>query len=116
MECGYKTFSDFTASQPSPKDLRKIAGKIILKYATPLDKVEKGSTEHPEDDSGGEACIPQAATRRHKPHVPPVVVIPTITDPDKDILHQNAQLLSLSDGVDSRYLRRYCEDVPWRWG
>ena len=133
LECGHKTLSAFVTSQPSPEHLRKLAGTIILKHATPLDKVEtrKGATKHPGDDSGDESHIPQAAARpRHKAPVPTIAMLPAVADPDEDKSHQIIRLLTrdllylskvtcaISDGDIGRiedFLPRASEDVPWRW-
>jgi hypothetical protein len=90
-ECGHKTLADFAKSQPAPKDLRKIAGTIVAQYASPLDTV----VEDEDSDSEDETNVPEVNTRtRRKPLVPPVVMVPTITDPGKDKVHQNSRLLT----------------------
>jgi hypothetical protein len=81
QECGHKTFAGFVPSQPSPKRLWEIASTIILKHATPLDKVEKID---PGDLSGDETM--QAVRTHHKLPVPPVVIIPAKADPVRALL------------------------------
>jgi hypothetical protein len=93
-ECGHRTLPDFATSQPSPKDLLKIAGLIVQKYATPMDEVEKDTAESSDDDSANEATVPQTTGRtRQKPPVPSIITVAT-WDPDDDKVHQNARLLT----------------------
>jgi hypothetical protein len=68
-----------------------MAGAIIQRYATPMQKVDAA-----EDDSGDEVSdIPQPTTRkRQKPAVPPVVAIDTAPNPSQDKAHQNTRLLT----------------------
>jgi hypothetical protein len=72
LECGHKTLSAFVTSQPSPEHLRKLAGTIILKHASP-----------------------QAAARpRRKAPVPTTAMLPAVADPDEDKSHQIIRLLT----------------------
>ena len=88
-ECGDKTFSEFSASKPSPEDLLATAGLIIRKYATPMERVEKDAAEDLEDSVDETICI----GRPRRKLVPPIVM-DTSSDPDKDKVHQNTRLLT----------------------
>jgi hypothetical protein len=89
-ECGHRTMS-----QPSPKDLLKIADLIVQKYATPMDEVQKGTAESSGEDSTIEETVPQATDRtRQKPRVPPIIAVEATWDPDDDKVHQNTRLLT----------------------
>ena len=98
MECKFKTLSEFAATRPSPDDLLIMAGTIIQRYATPMQKCDK-TTEDSEDedeaDSDTQSTARSSARTRQKPAVPPpVVAIDTVPNPDQDPAHQNTRLLT----------------------
>jgi hypothetical protein len=62
VECGFETLSDFAASQPSPRDLLKLAGTIVQQYATAMKKVEKDAVDDDSTDED-EASPPQSKAR-----------------------------------------------------
>ena len=93
MECEFKTLSEFAATRPSPDDLLFMAGTIIQRYATPMQKCDK-TTENSEDEDEADSDTQSAARTRRKPAVPPVVAIDAVPNPDQDPAHQNTRLLT----------------------
>ena len=79
-----------------------MAGTIIQRYATPIQKGDKTTVE--DSDSGDEAGsdtqtarAPQLTARRtrRRPAVPPIVATDAaVPDPDQDRAHQNTRLLT----------------------
>ena len=99
MECNCKSLFEFAATRPCSEDLLNMAGTIIQRYATPMQKLEGDKTAEDSDsgdeaDSDTPAPILTARTRR-KPAVPPVVTIDAVLpDPNQDRAHQNTRLLT----------------------
>lgn len=95
-ECGYKSLSDFAASNPSAENLLKMAETIVQEYATPLkEKAGKDKSEGQENDSADEEPLPRPTARTHrKPLVPHCVTVATGPDPDKDKVYRNIRLLT----------------------
>ena len=51
IECGYSSLEAFAASEPSPETLLRIAGKILLNHASPMDEtVSDPAAQNPNND------------------------------------------------------------------
>ena len=105
LECNCKTLFEFAASRPSVDDLLNMAGTIIQRYATPMPKGNKTTTENSDSGDEADSDTPQFTARtRRKPAVPPVIVI-DIPDPNQDRAHQNIRLLTRDLLVLSELIR-----------
>ena len=94
MECNCKTLLDFAATRPSAEDLLNMAGTIIQRHATPMQKGNKTTAEDSDSRDEADSDTPQFTARtRRKPAVPPVIVIDA-PDPSQDQAHQNIWLLT----------------------
>ncbi|KAK6981366.1 hypothetical protein R3P38DRAFT_3333856 [Favolaschia claudopus] len=84
-ECGFVTLKSFAASIPTPETLRRIAHRIINKYAasTTSNDVDIPGDSDESSDSGSDSEPTPAATQSR----------PTL-NPKDDIAHHNLQLLT----------------------
>jgi len=91
----HSDLANFAKSKPTPSTLLELAGDIILKYATPMERLTVERDEDLEAEDGAEDQTQPAPPRksRSKPVSLPLVEINRL-NPDRDKVHQNLRLLT----------------------
>ena len=91
-ESGHSNLGQFASTKPLPEDLLNMAGDIIARHATPMEMPSTLNKKSPvdDDDESDESDSDSSSTGGFPTCVPAV----SISDPDRDRVHQNTRLLS----------------------
>ncbi|KAJ7677145.1 hypothetical protein B0H14DRAFT_3177829 [Mycena olivaceomarginata] len=89
-ECGSPSLKLFAESKPSAEQLRDIATRILIEYATPIPPINPSQTDSTSDDSSSESTESTESSAHARTPTPPP---PAALNPKDDVAHSNMRLL-----------------------